>query len=1490
MTILIVDDNEMNLYQLQVLLGANGYQVFTAVNGAEALATAQQNPPDLIISDILMPVMDGFALCHAWKKDERLRQIPFVFYTATYTDERDREFALSLGAEQFLVKPEEPDVFIRKIREVIQQVQRLPAPPAPPAAITPAHLPVEAPPQEESGYLKQYNEALIRKLEAKMQQLEQTNRELERDITERKRAEEELRESRRRLQVLMGNLPGMAYRCLNTPEWLMKFVSEGCLALTGYTPEEITNRGGLEYGDLIHPEDREAVSREVQEGVLAGRPFQLEYRITTKDGRLVHVWEQGRLVAGPEHEERWLEGFITDITQRKQAEQELRRVNRALRTTSECNQALVRAVEESDLLNQICESLVREGGYRMAWVGFAEHDEGKSVRPVAHAGFEGGYLQAASITWADTERGRGPTGTAIRTKKPVVARSIQTDASLAPWREEQLKQGYASTIALPILVKGQVLGTLTIYAKDVDAFDSEETQLLTELSNDLAYGIQALRTRAEHKRAEEEISHLASFPMLNPQPVIEVDLDGRVCYRNQAARQFLPDSFQLATSHPFLANWSAVVDACRRGDDPPTRTVPIGDRWYEQVIHYVRYTQRVRIYSFDVTERKRAEDALIEERHLLHTLMDNLPDNIYFKDRESRFTQINLALAKELKLSHPAQAVGKTDFDILPGEQSKEFYRDEQEIIRTGHPLVDKEEKLIWPGGNTTWLSTTKMPLRDPNGNIIGTFGVSRDVSERKRAEEELLFKTALLEAESETTIDGILVVDRLGQVLLANKNFARMWNIPDETIRAKEDKKVIEKGLGQLKDPEAFLERVNHLYVHEMEKSQDEVVFKDGRVLERYSSPLQDSTGKLYGRIWYFRDITKRKQAEAELQASETRYRRLFETAQDGILILDAESGEIKDVNPFLTDLMGFTQSELLGMKPWDIGPLRHVFLSEISFEELQTKGYIRYEDLPLETRDGRKIAVEFVSNVYLADHQRVIQCNIRDITERKRAEAEHVRLVTAIEQSAEAVVITNIQGEIEYVNPAFTHITGYSREEVLGQNPRILKSGKHDVEFYRRLWATILSGQIWHGELINRRKDGKLYTEEMIVTPVRDAGSNVTHFTATKQDVTERKTLEAQLHQASKMEAVGRLAGGVAHDFNNLLTVINGYSELLQERLASDAKSSTFVNEIYDAGQRAASLTRQLLAFSRRQVLAPQVLSLNAVVSNLEKMLKRLIGEDIKLNTLLDPSLHHAKADPGQIEQVIMNLAVNARDAMPTGGLLTIETRNVELDEGYASSHPSVTPGPHVMLAVGDTGVGMTRETMARIFEPFFTTKEIGKGTGLGLATVYGIVKQSGGSIWVYSEPDQGTVFKVYFPVISESPAAEQAEAGTDSSSGSETILVVEDEEAVRSLVRIALVSGGYQVLETPDAEGALVTCAHHAGPIHLLLTDVVMPQMSGPVVASKVAALRPGIRVLYMSGYTDDAVVRHGVLTQEMPFIQKPFSPAALRKKIREVLGGK
>jgi two-component system cell cycle sensor histidine kinase/response regulator CckA len=506
----------------------------------------------------------------------------------------------------------------------------------------------------------------------------------------------------------------------------------------------------------------------------------------------------------------------------------------------------------------------------------------------------------------------------------------------------------------------------------------------------------------------------------------------------------------------------------------------------------------------------------------------------------------------------------------------------------------------------------------------------------------------------------------------------------------------------------------------------------------------------------------------------------------------------------------------------------------------------------------------------------------------ERKQAEAEKTRLVTAIEQSAEGVVITNTAGEIEYVNPAFSRMTGYAREEVLGQNPRILKSDKQNLPFYQQLWTTILKGDVWQGELVNRRKDGKLYSEDLRIAPVRDPSGQITHFIAIKQDVSERKQLEDQVRQSQKMEAVGRLAAGVAHDFNNLVTVINGYCEMVLNSVGSADPVRADLEEVVKAGNRAASLTRQLLAFSRQQVLAPRSLDLNAVVADLEKTLRRVIGEDIDLTIVPSQELEEVKADSTQIDQILLNLAANARDAMPQGGKLTIETSNVDLDAVYTQRHPAVPPGRYVMLAVSDTGIGMDAETQGHIFEPFFTTKEVGKGTGLGLATVYGIVRQSGGFVWVYSEPGRGTAFKIYLPsVIEPAKSVIPPPARESSSAGTETVLLVEDEKAVRDLANRILRAYGYQVLESNSPEDALQIAERYPRVIHLLLTDVVMPRISGPQLAGQIISMRPDLKVLYFSGYTANAIVDHGVLEKDIAFLSKPFTPAALAQKVRDVL---
>jgi PAS domain S-box-containing protein len=890
------------------------------------------------------------------------------------------------------------------------------------------------------------------------------------------------------------------------------------------------------------------------------------------------------------------------------------------------------------------------------------------------------------------------------------------------------------------------------------------------------------------------------------------------------------------------------------------------------------------------TEKKRAEEALIEERHLLHTLMDNLPDLIYFKDRESRFTRINLALAKKFDLDHPAQAIGKTDFDFLPAEHAKEFLKDDAELLRTGQPIVGKEEKGIWPDGHVTWVSTTKMLLRDANGNIIGTFGVSRDITERKRAEESLRESEERFRSTFENAGIGMALVDMQGHPIKSNPALQQMLGYDAEELShmvfteyTHPDDRELDWGLfGEL--------AAGKRETYEIEKR---FLKKGGDVVWGLltASLVKDRQGCPVCAVGMVQDISERKRAEEGLRASEEKYRSLVSNIPDVVWTVDAELRFVF-ISKNIERISGYSPDEVYqqgirlyldSLLPDDVHKVRE------GFRALFAEGRPFDVECRVKRKDGEWIWVHDRALVtYEKNGIRYADGLLSDITERKKAEAEHIRLVTAIEQSAEAVVITNTNGDIEYVNPAFTRITGYSREEVLGQNPRLLKSGKQDRVFYQQLWTIILRGDIWHGELINRRKDGNLYTEEMTIAPVRDALGEVTHFIATKQDVTEHKRLEQQLIQAQKMEAVGRLAGGVAHDFNNLLTIINGYAALLSEQTSTEDPRRARLKEILMAGERAASLTRQLLAFSRRQVLEPRVLDLNSVIATIEKMLRRLIGEDVELVTTLRPDIGRVKVDPGQIEQVVMNLAVNARDAMPEGGKLLIETSNVEIDANYTRSHSPMIPGKYVMMAVDDTGCGMDLETQAHIFEPFFTTKEESRGTGLGLATVYGIVKQSGGFIWVYSAPGCGSTFKIYLPIVEEAlPTAEPAEVPAELAKGVETLLVVEDEGGVRSLLCETLAAHGYKVLEAAGAAQAFQIAEQHTEPIHLLLTDVVMPQTGGKELVKRLSTLHPETKVLYMSGYTDDAIVRHGILEGGTPFLQKPFSPKALLAKVREVL---
>ena len=646
--------------------------------------------------------------------------------------------------------------------------------------------------------------------------------------------------------------------------------------------------------------------------------------------------------------------------------------------------------------------------------------------------------------------------------------------------------------------------------------------------------------------------------------------------------------------------------------------------------------------------------------------------------------------------------------------------------------------------------------------------------------------------------------------------------------------------------------------------------------------------------------DISQQKFAEAArnqvqraLEDSETRYRRLFETAKDGILILDFKTGQIADVNPFLIEMLGYTHGEFVGKKLWEIGPFKDIPASRSAFSELQTKGVIRYEDLPLETKDGRRINVEFVSNVYPVDGTQVVQCNIRDITERVRADAAlkisetHHRSV--FEGAVHGIYRGTLDGRFLEVNPALVAMLGYSSgEEVLKLS--VSRDVFAEPEEGLRLLHKWQRTEEIEEEVQWKRRDQGLITVRLSGRVLRTEHQRAAGLEVIAEDVTERRALEEQLRQAQKIEAVGQLAGGMAHEFNNYLGIVLGYSELLLEEAGTTEGLRRNVAEIKAATQRAASVTRQLLALSRRQVLEPKVLDINAVVWETHKLLRRLIPGNIDLVPVLEPNLQPVKVDPAQIQQILINLVVNARDAMPQGGKVVIETANVELDEEYASRHIEVQPGRYVMLAVRDNGSGIDAQTQTRIFEPFFTTKQEGKGTGLGLSTVYGIVRQSGGHITVESALREGTRFRIYLPpaAVTELKAEDETlPMQTEILSGTETVLVVEDEPALRRLISVSLEKRGYTVLAAEDGTEAIRILESNRSEIDLVVSDIMMPKLNGLELRKKAILLRPEMRFLFISGYAEDTIGRTAHLPQDAGYLEKPFLPIELARKVRTLL---
>jgi len=645
--------------------------------------------------------------------------------------------------------------------------------------------------------------------------------------------------------------------------------------------------------------------------------------------------------------------------------------------------------------------------------------------------------------------------------------------------------------------------------------------------------------------------------------------------------------------------------------------------------------------------------------------------------------------------------------------------------------------------------------------------------------------------------------------------------------------------------------------------------------------------------------EVQERLHIEAQIREQQEWLQVILGSIGEGIIATD-EQGRVRLLNPAAEELTGFRHQEAVGRPITEVLRMRWAATGRNSDSSADCTAQrtdlhsLLTQQSVLVSRDGKERIVEQHSRPILSGGSRPAGyvLTMQDVTTRMRSE-ESLRLRDrAIGATSQGILITDAtyaDNPIVYANTGFTRITGYEVDEVVGRNCRFLQGPDSDPNVLRRIRKAIAAAVPCTEELINYRKDGTPFWNELSISPVRDDTGQLTHFVAVQTDISNRKALEEQLRQSHKMESIGRLAGGVAHDFNNLLTVVNGCCDLAMNELADHSPTMTLLREIRSAGERAANLTQQLLTLSRRQHISLQTLNLNSIVMNMEQMLRRLLGEHIVLSIDLAPDLGLIHGDRGRKEQVLLNLALNARDAMPNGGTLSISTYNAVFEEEHARAHYGARPGPYVILEIADSGVGLDEATKTRIFEPFFTTKGSGHGTGLGLAVVHGIITQAGGHIDVESQLGKGTRLRVCLPQIAvgESPTSHTTKEVIDLPTGTETILVAEDEDGVRSLVSRALTTCGYHVIVAANGSEALELASKHDYPIDLLVTDVIMPGIDGAEVARRFLKLHPHGKVLYISGYTDDVVLRSGIDYEQVNFLDKPFTASVLARKVREAI---
>ncbi|MGB3212792.1 MAG: PAS domain S-box protein [Desulforhopalus sp.] len=807
--------------------------------------------------------------------------------------------------------------------------------------------------------------------------------------------------------------------------------------------------------------------------------------------------------------------------------------------------------------------------------------------------------------------------------------------------------------------------------------------------------------------------------------------------------------------------------------------------------------------------------------------------------------------------------------------------------------------------GNKIFVEHFATPIITQDGELFGALVLLVDITRHKKTEKKLQWhkvmqekivharETALAKSESKFAVafdasPDAININRLkdGLYVEVNQGFTDLTGYTSEDVVGKTSQEIdIWADPSDRRRLLQFLSKDGYC-----ENFEADFRKKDGELATALMSARVISLNDQPHIISITRDITKIKEMKRKLATQQRLFETMFNAIGDGIVITNTRR-EIQLANKGMTQTFGYTREELLGKTTEMLYADQEGYL-QAGEDVFNAEGKSSHGNFTrfYRHKNGRNLPVStFAAKLFDQDGQWIGNLGImRDITEQQKSEAERDKLIAAVHQTKEAIVITDQHGIIEFVNPAFEEITGYSKNEVIGENPRILQSGNHDVAFYKELWDTITGGETFTGRIVNKRKDGSVYTEEATISPVIAPDGKISNYIAVKRDITRQLTLEEQLMQSQKMEAIGRLTGGIAHDFNNMLGVILGYSEMALDKTPPEDKIHGDLQKILDAARRSAAIVRQLLAFSRKQTIAPRKLELNSTVEGMLTMLHRLIGEDIHLDWSPHSTPLPIKMDSAQMDQVLTNLCINAKDAIGNDGTISIQTGTVFFDERSCSEYVGCHPGDYVMLTVSDNGHGIKQEDLDRIYEPFFTTKASGSGTGLGLSTVYGILKQNNSFIEVCSKIQLGTTVKIYFPFCYEKEECNTKNQEAQSQkTGKEKVLLVEDDISIRTMVQKMLVKFGYTVITADNPLHAIKLASENNKLADLLITDVVMPEMNGRELTKRLQEIIPQLKCLYMSGYTENVIANKTRLSRNIHFIEKPFSSKDLLDKVLEAL---